>query len=121
MRRGALLCLVIMQHDKCGLDMYFDRSSIFPQMNLLSFGTLDKEEEDGEGEEVVSRVWYTSADDFKPLKQRFYSRGYKESYYAYSLKTNEHLVVKKYIRGKRKGRVVVPLNGTLVDRVAVHM
>jgi len=67
------------------------------QINLISFGTLDKDEND---EQVVKRRWYTSADEFKPLSYRFYSGGYKETYYAWSLKTKEYLVVKKLIRGE---------------------
>ena len=69
------------------------------QMNLISFGALDKDGVEDQDQDLEC-TWYTSPDDFKPLTQRFYSGGYKESYYAYSLKTKEYHVVKKFIRGK---------------------
>ena len=70
----------------------------FLQLNLFSFGNATDQEEDNTV--VEARVWHTSLDEFKPLTQKFFSSGFKESYYAKSLKTGEYHVIKKYYKGE---------------------
>lgn len=67
-----------------------------PQMDLFSFGGAHNEEDEGQDD---VRIWYTSLDEFRPLNQRFHTGKFMESYYAKSIKTGQHLVVKKYIKG----------------------
>ena len=66
---------------------------------MFSFRNAELEEED----KVETRVWHTSLDEFKPLTQKFFSLGFKESHYGRSLRTGEYHVIKKYYKGQDDG------------------
>ena len=91
------------------------RSPCCPQLDLFSFGGTHHEVDE---EQADVRVWYTSLEEFRPLNQCFHTGKFMECYYAKSIKTGQHLVVKKYTKGTPASpHLLLPLCCTAARRL----
>ncbi|GIL46486.1 hypothetical protein Vafri_3454 [Volvox africanus] len=59
---------------------------------------FDQMEEDDMG--VDGKLWFTSLNDFKPLTFKYLSGRYSSAFFACSVKTGEHYILKKFEKGK---------------------
>lgn len=48
---------------------------------------------------IESKLWYTSLNDFKPLTFKYLSGRYSSAYFACSVKTGQHYILKKFEKG----------------------
>ncbi|GLC37330.1 hypothetical protein PLESTM_000569200 [Pleodorina starrii] len=58
----------------------------------------DESEEDELG--VEGKLWFTSLSDFKPLTFKYLSGRYSSAFFACSVKTGQHYILKKFEKGK---------------------
>lgn len=80
------------------------RGSVIDIFNKKALALLTGKEyqEEGAGEQEVveaAPLWFTSLDDFKPITFMYYRGRYMCSFFACSIRTGEHFILKKYERG----------------------
>ncbi|GLI59304.1 hypothetical protein VaNZ11_001157 [Volvox africanus] len=59
---------------------------------------FDQMDEDDVG--VDGKLWFTSLNDFKPLTFKYLSGRYSSAFFACSVKTGQHYILKKFDKGK---------------------
>ncbi len=54
---------------------------------------------DDEDEEDDGRLWFTSLNDFKPLTFKYLTGRYSSAFFACSVKTGQHYILKQFEKG----------------------
>jgi hypothetical protein len=75
---------------------------------MMSNNGAEEGEAEAEPEEAAGPTWFTSLEEFRPLQYRYYSGAFMESYFACTVKTGEHYVLKRYFKGGYKSHTCIP-------------